>query len=213
MLLGLWVLNIFGSRVSGGHYNPAISLAFIFKKNLGNFPRLLGLAYILFQIIGGFFGATIAWFFTGSKSGAFVYLTYSNFIFQAIVAETFGTFIVTLFFLMQTESKTKFSKDKSICCLVTAASYIGARSMLAARRLTYSGAVLNPAIAFGSSIIQFIAMGFEGFEWVWLYTFVPFGGGLLAVLFFEFAFKKTQEVLEEGESQPNGQNEGSLLLG
>jgi glycerol uptake facilitator-like aquaporin len=48
LLLGLWVLIIFGFRISGAHYNPAISLAFMFRKDIGHFPRPLGIAYILF---------------------------------------------------------------------------------------------------------------------------------------------------------------------
>ena len=47
-LTGLWVLLIIGSRISGGHYNPAITLSFMLRKNTGKFSRLLGLAYILF---------------------------------------------------------------------------------------------------------------------------------------------------------------------
>jgi glycerol uptake facilitator-like aquaporin len=48
LLLGLWILTIFGYRISGSHYNPAISLAFMFRKDIGHFPRPLGLAYIVF---------------------------------------------------------------------------------------------------------------------------------------------------------------------
>mmetsp|Transcript_18203 Transcript_18203/g.13242 ORF Transcript_18203/g.13242 Transcript_18203/m.13242 type:complete len:112 (-) Transcript_18203:114-449(-) len=48
LLLGLWILTIFGYRVSGSHYNPAVTLAFMFRKDVGRFPRMLGLAYILF---------------------------------------------------------------------------------------------------------------------------------------------------------------------
>jgi glycerol uptake facilitator-like aquaporin len=47
-LLGLWILTIFGFRISGSHYNPAITLAFMFRRDVGKFPRALGLAYILF---------------------------------------------------------------------------------------------------------------------------------------------------------------------
>ena len=48
LLLGLWVLIIFGMKISGSHYNPAISFAFMFRKDIGNFPRPLGIAYIIF---------------------------------------------------------------------------------------------------------------------------------------------------------------------
>jgi glycerol uptake facilitator-like aquaporin len=62
LLFGLWVLVIFGFKISGSHYNPAISLAFMLRRDVGNFPRPLGIAYIIVQIIGGFVGALISWF-------------------------------------------------------------------------------------------------------------------------------------------------------
>lgn len=63
LLLGLWVLTIFGYRISGSHYNPAISLAFMFRKDVGRFPRPLGIAYIIFQFGGGVLGGLLAWLF------------------------------------------------------------------------------------------------------------------------------------------------------
>jgi len=32
ILLGLWILNIFFWKISGSHFNPAISFAYIFRK-------------------------------------------------------------------------------------------------------------------------------------------------------------------------------------
>lgn len=48
LLLGLWVILIFGYKISGSHYNPAISLAFMMRKDVGKFPRPLAIAYITF---------------------------------------------------------------------------------------------------------------------------------------------------------------------
>ena len=56
---------------------------------------------------------------------------------------------------------------------------------------TMSGAVLNPAIALGTSFCQLFALGGDGFKWVWIYTLLPIAGALIAVLFHEFVFKKT----------------------
>lgn len=60
-----------------------------------------------------------------------------------------------------------------------------------------TGAVLNPAIGFGSCLIQLYQSKSANFKWVWIYSLLPFTGAILAVLFHEFVFKKTQEVLEE----------------
>ena len=118
--------------------------------------------------------------------------TENKYAFTAIVMEVLGTFLVTLFYLTQTEEKTQFSKEKAIQCFIIAASYVGARSLCAANHITSSGAVLNPAIGFGADILSL-----EGWKWIWIYAVVPFGGSVLAILFHEFVFKKTQEVLND----------------
>lgn len=75
------MLTIFGSKISGAHYNPAISLAYMLRKDVGNFPRLLGIAYIIFQFIGGFLGALLAWFFVARPDGGLVEITDAKFTF------------------------------------------------------------------------------------------------------------------------------------
>jgi len=65
MLLVIWVLTIFGMRISGAHYNPCISIAYMLKKDTGSFPRVLGIGYAVVQICGAFAGALISWFLIG----------------------------------------------------------------------------------------------------------------------------------------------------
>jgi glycerol uptake facilitator-like aquaporin len=47
MLLGVWIITLFGLAISGAHYNPAITLAIMLRKksNFGS-RRLLGIMYI-----------------------------------------------------------------------------------------------------------------------------------------------------------------------
>lgn len=47
-LLGLFSLIIFSAKISGSHYNPAVTVAFMMRKDTGRFSRILGLAYIVF---------------------------------------------------------------------------------------------------------------------------------------------------------------------
>jgi len=61
------VLIIFSARISGSHFNPAVTLAFMFRKEVASFSRPLGLAYIIFQLLGGFIGALVSWLFTGNS--------------------------------------------------------------------------------------------------------------------------------------------------
>ena len=95
----MWVLTIFGFKISGSHYNPAISLAFMFRKDIGHFPRPLGIAYIVAQFLGGFGGALISWFLTSGNGGMITLTGGYPFLFQGIVTEVLGTFVVVFFFL------------------------------------------------------------------------------------------------------------------
>lgn len=41
------------------------------RKDLGNFPRLLALAYVVVQILGAFAGALVSWFLLGDFNGLY----------------------------------------------------------------------------------------------------------------------------------------------
>jgi len=50
ILLGLWVIMLFGISISGGHFNPAVTLAQMFRKNkdpLFEGSMMLGVVYII----------------------------------------------------------------------------------------------------------------------------------------------------------------------
>lgn len=50
IVVALLAVIYFGGSISGGHFNPAVSIS-MFLKNQINFTLLIG--YIIFQIIGG----------------------------------------------------------------------------------------------------------------------------------------------------------------
>ena len=60
-LCGFFVLLIFSARISGSHFNPAITLAFMLRRDIGRFSRMLGLLYIAAQYAGALLGAIIAY--------------------------------------------------------------------------------------------------------------------------------------------------------
>ena len=63
LLLGLWILNIFFWKISGSHFNPAVTFAYIFRKDDNKMPWSLALAYIVAQCLGAYCGALILNFF------------------------------------------------------------------------------------------------------------------------------------------------------
>jgi glycerol uptake facilitator-like aquaporin len=95
-LLGIFVLIIFGAKVSGSHYNPAVTLSFMFRRDTGKFSRPLGIAYILFQMAGGFVGGFLGYFFT---SGANNFGVEEDNIFKAIMNELLGSFFLAFLYL------------------------------------------------------------------------------------------------------------------
>ena len=48
IFVGFYLLLIFSARISGSHYNPIVTLAFMLRRDAGKFNRLLGILYILF---------------------------------------------------------------------------------------------------------------------------------------------------------------------
>jgi len=140
LLLTLWVLTIFGLRISGAHYNPAVSLAYMLRKDVGRFPRVLGLAYMGAQVAGAYIGALISWFLLLPmlpvvEATGFIYpnptwASTGSAIWAGIIGEAIGAFIMVFFYLTQTEEKTTFSKEKAINCFIIASSLVAGRAMV-----------------------------------------------------------------------------------
>ena len=70
-LFSYWVVSFFSYTVSGAHYNPAVSFAFLFKPE-APFNKILFFFYVISQMVGGLFGALLAFLIT--KTGGFLYI-------------------------------------------------------------------------------------------------------------------------------------------
>ena len=71
MLLGFWIITLFGYAISGSHFNPCITLAAMLRKN-SNFGsrRLRGIIYIIAQLIGGILAAAVSKFLINDVKGS-----------------------------------------------------------------------------------------------------------------------------------------------
>ena len=82
--------------------------------------------------------------------------------------------------------------------------------LLSAGGYSVSGAVLNPAIAIGTTITMLIktpdAISISN---NWIFVCLPFAGALIAVLFHEFFFKKTYEAIDDADDKDD--NNDNLL--
>jgi MIP family channel proteins len=181
LLFGLIVM--FGV-VSGGHFNPAVTLAAAAIKRIAPVDALI---YILAQLSGGVLGALLAKGLLVDEGRAIDYgaaqvtgLLGGNF--QGMIVEGIGTFCLVLVILAAVYSRKSF-KEWAPLAIGTTLGFI----VMVGAPLT--GGAFNPARWFGPALV--------GNEWggVWPYLLGPIVGSLLAAAVFRF-------VLEPGGVPP-----------
>ncbi|CAI2374935.1 unnamed protein product [Moneuplotes crassus] len=203
-----WWIVVICENISGSHFNPAVTLTFMLRKDKGRFHWPLGFAYIIVQFIGAFCGALIAYLFTkdGGMLGIGEKYNDDSYIFQAVLSETFGSFLYIFVFLIQTEKSTKCSQDLALWSLVIAAA-LGSV-------ITYNGFVtgsMNPAYCFGVAMTMIMNGRGNHIKFIWIFLIFPFVGGILSLLFYEFVYKKTQVMVEEDYQHRTTRRQGRLL--
>ena len=181
LLFGLIVM--FGV-VSGGHFNPAVTLGAMVIKRIS---ALDGVIYMLAQLIGGVAGAFLCKGLLLDEGRATHYgaatvspILGSNF--RGSIIEAIGTFCLVLVILAAVYSKKSF-KDWAPLAIGTTLGFI----VMVGGPLT--GGSFNPARWFGPALVSS--------EWggVWPYLLGPIVGSLLAAAVFKF-------VLEPGGKAP-----------
>ncbi len=181
LLFGLIVM--FGV-VSGGHFNPAVTLAAWAIKRISSVDALI---YMLAQLSGGVLGALLVKGLLLDEGRATNYgaaqvsgLLAGNF--QGAIIEAIGTFCLVLVILAAVFSKKSF-KEWAPLAIGTTLGFI----VMVGGPLT--GGSFNPARWFGPALVSN--------EWggVWPYLVGPIVGSLLAAAVFKF-------VLEPGGKPP-----------
>ena len=151
--------------------------------------------------------------------------------FSACGSEIAGTFLFVFMIMICTDKKTQFSSDRVINCFIMASSYVSARlfaggplvtvlyiskkwddeSLEYTIRLAKTGGenmilmltedskkvgpLLNPALALGQMLFSF------DFTYFAQYLISPIIGGALSLVFYEFIFVKSQEYLNDNDSE------------
>ncbi len=181
LLFGLIVM--FGV-VSGGHFNPAVTLAAAVLKRI---PPLDAVIYMLAQLSGAVLGALLTKALLLDEGRATHYgatevsgLLAGNF--AGSIVEAIGTFCLVLVILAAVYSK-KSLKDWAPLAIGTTLGFI----VMVGGPLT--GAGFNPARWFGPALVS------NDWGGVWPYLAGPIVGALLAAAVFKF-------VLETGSPSP-----------
>jgi len=174
----LSALIYIGALTSGAHYNPAISLAaFLLKKIKAR--ELLG--YIISQIIGAFLAASTVLLI--SSLVYYVEPPISSSFYQQVSIETLLTFVLTLSALVAWVGNPS---NKSVATYSVVMGFTLIALIVIGQDI--SGAIFNPAISIGSSILDYLLGGASYLD-IPTYTIAPLLGALLATFVYKFVIE------------------------
>ena len=170
--IALMAVVYMGGHVSGGHYNPAVTLAVFLR---GKLPAGEVVPYLVAQIAGSTLGAYLSYMFldrTFAPAPAATSTTMTT-----LLVEGLFTFLLALTVLNVATSKSTEGNSfygLAIGSVIIAAGFAGG---------PISGGAFNPAVATGPTIVHAL-MGDGSFGQLWLYFVGPLAGGALAAAVF-----------------------------
>ena len=167
----LMVMVYAGGHISGGHYNPAVSLAVYLrgKLALGELP-----AYIFAQGVGGVLAALVSSYLlrSGGMSVSETMIPQTG---PTLLAEFLGAFALCYVVLHVATAKGTTGNTfygAAIGCTILASAYaLG----------SVSGGVFNPAVAAGVCTVKII-----GWSSIWIYLVATFAAGAVAAFVFNY---------------------------
>jgi aquaporin Z len=158
----LMVMIFAGGHISGGHFNPAVTLGVWLR---GKCEAKDVVPYIIFQIVGAGLAASVVSFL---KQGTVVAPLHPATL-PALVAEFLFTF--ALVYVVLNVATAKGTSGNSFYGLA-----IGFTVLVGAFSVgSISGGAFNPAVAVGISV-----MGLSPWSNLWIYLLADFAGGAVA---------------------------------
>jgi aquaporin Z len=160
------------AHVSGGHLNPAVSLAVFMRGKLSQKDLF---KYWVAQFVAGFIAAFFVCYFKGGMTPVALKLD----AFKALIAEFL--FSYALCYVVLNVATVKETKGNSFFGWA-----IGFMVLVGAYAVgVVSAGAFNPAVAFGISL-----MGLSAWTNLWIYLVANFAGGAVAAVTFKFAHPK-----------------------
>lgn len=135
----LMVMVYAGGHVSGGHYNPSVSIGVLVRRRL-TLPDAI--AYWVAQVVAALVGAVVTVFVVNPRNVAELHL-YGRDLFTALLVEVLFTF--ALVYVMLNVATSKTNPNNSFYGL--AIGFTVAAGAIAVGRI--SGAAFNPAVTVG----------------------------------------------------------------
>ena len=168
----LTALVYMGSRISGAHYNPAVTLAIFMRGKLEGGSVA---PYMVSQVAGAFVATLVVWVVMGSTFAPAPSPDATTV--AALLVEILYTFALALVVLNVATADSTSSNSfygLAIGFTVAAGTFAGG---------PVSGGAFNPAVGAGP-ILAHAILGGGGVGDLWLYLVGPFIGGALAALVF-----------------------------
>ncbi len=171
----LMVVVYAGGHISGGHYNPAVTLAVFLR---GKCPGSQVLPYMVSQVLGGVLAAFIGLYLLGTVPSASIPTNPGTLdVLPALLAEFLGTFLLC-FVVLQTAT-TKSTEGNSYYGLA-----IGFTVMCMAYSLgAVSGGAFNPAVAAGVTTAQMAA-----WSDIWIFLLGSLAAGAVSASVFGLVY-------------------------
>lgn len=164
----LMVMIYAGGHISGGHYNPAVTLGVWIR---GKCPTADVPFYMAAQVVG----AIIAGFLVSFMTGGGTIKPLNPNIVRALIAEFLFTFALVYVVLnVATAKATAGNSNYGLAIgftVLTGAYAVGSAS----------GGAFNPAVAVGITV-----MGLSAVANIWIFLVADFAGGAVAGLLFKF---------------------------
>ena len=168
----LMIMVYMGGHISGGHYNPAVSLAAMMR---GALPASQYAPYVIAQVAGAVAAALITYVITGRTFAPAPGADATTL--GALLVEILFTFALCLVVLNTAVSRRTQGNSYyglAIGFTVVVAAFAGGG---------ISGGAFNPAVGIGPILVN-AAIGGGSVTALWLYIVGPLAGGALASLVF-----------------------------
>jgi aquaporin Z len=170
--VSLMIMVYAGGSISGGHYNPAVSLGAVMS---GALPTSQFVPYVISQLSGAVVATLVALVVTGKTIAPAPGDGVS--VMASLIVEAVYTFLLVYVVLNVAVSKRTAGNSyfgAAIGMAITVAAYSGG---------ALSGGAFNPAVGLGTTIVH-ATLGDGTWQHVWLYIVGPFTGAALAAVVF-----------------------------
>ncbi|TVY92793.1 Aquaporin [Lachnellula willkommii] len=184
LMVNVWIFF----RISGGLFNPAVTLGMVM---VGAIPVVRALYLFCAQILGSFAASAMVLGLFPTKFNVRTTLAGGTSLQQGVFIEAFLTaeLVFTIFMLAKEKHKATFIAPVGIGLALFIAEMVG---------VYYTGGSLNPARSFGPCVVTGT---FDAEHWI--YWVGPFIGTCIAVFFYKFIKMLEYELANPGQDDDN----------